>query len=235
MQPPEQLLLSPAPSIPDPASSTPASGPPSLHTLLVFFLSAVQSVSTAALTLVHLYKQTLHTIQQVNQSSRPPSPGPASALGVVPSPLQSDQAAPGSLSLPSSPPPPPPPEHPSVPPLSNPSPTPAFCTSPLSTSHAPLPPLSPSPPPSLSPYSSSAPSPQPSPSPDAPLPSPQQPHDLARAPLALLATLFSLRDRFAGAALLALLSMLAAACGPFLDRCVPAHTAPHRTAPDRAR
>ncbi|ETW87481.1 hypothetical protein HETIRDRAFT_469562, partial [Heterobasidion irregulare TC 32-1] len=86
VKPPEQLLLSPAPSIPDPASSTPASGLPSLHTLLVFFLSAVQSVSTAALTLVHLYKQTLHTIQQVNQSSRPPSPGPAPALGVVPSP-----------------------------------------------------------------------------------------------------------------------------------------------------
>ncbi|TFY58638.1 hypothetical protein EVG20_g8074, partial [Dentipellis fragilis] len=41
---------------------------PSFQTLVVFFLSAVQTISSAALTFIHLYKQTLHTIKAVNHA-----------------------------------------------------------------------------------------------------------------------------------------------------------------------
>ncbi|KZT21691.1 hypothetical protein NEOLEDRAFT_1171833 [Neolentinus lepideus HHB14362 ss-1] len=70
---------------PDPLPSRPLF---SLHTLtfqslVVFFLSAVQSISTLGLTLINAYKQTVHTIKLVNQSS--PS-SPAAKLA----PVQSD-------------------------------------------------------------------------------------------------------------------------------------------------
>ncbi|KAG1757932.1 PXA domain-containing protein [Suillus lakei] len=43
----------------------------SFHSLLVFFLSAVQSISGIGLALVQTYKQTLNTIKLVNHSTRP--------------------------------------------------------------------------------------------------------------------------------------------------------------------
>ncbi|KAG2160096.1 PXA domain-containing protein [Suillus bovinus] len=43
----------------------------SFHFLLVFFLSAVQSISGMGLSLVQTYKQTLNTIKLVNHSARP--------------------------------------------------------------------------------------------------------------------------------------------------------------------
>ncbi|KAG1769636.1 PXA domain-containing protein [Suillus occidentalis] len=43
----------------------------SFHSLLVFFLSAVQSISGMGLALVQTYKQTLSTIKLVNHSARP--------------------------------------------------------------------------------------------------------------------------------------------------------------------
>ncbi|THH16758.1 hypothetical protein EW146_g3926 [Bondarzewia mesenterica] len=83
---------------PDPKPTTTFSIP-SFHTLIVFFLSAVQSISTVALTLIHLYKQTLHTIKLVNHSSRPPSPATSPPISrslsdaPVPPPLPDESPA----------------------------------------------------------------------------------------------------------------------------------------------
>jgi len=43
----------------------------SFHSLLVFFLSAMQSISGIGLALIRIYKQTLSTIKLVNQPARP--------------------------------------------------------------------------------------------------------------------------------------------------------------------
>ncbi|TFK57407.1 hypothetical protein OE88DRAFT_1619806 [Heliocybe sulcata] len=74
-------------------SGTPPSRPFfSLHSLtfqslVVFFLSAVQSISTLGLTLINAYKQTVHTIKLVNESS---SRSASSTPPVKPTPEQSD-------------------------------------------------------------------------------------------------------------------------------------------------
>lgn len=48
---------------------------PSFHTIIVSFLSAVQAISSTALTLIHIYKRTVHTIKRVHKSplTRTPS------------------------------------------------------------------------------------------------------------------------------------------------------------------
>jgi len=55
------------------AHTTMFSGP-SFQTLVVSFLSAVQAISSLALTLIHFYKLTLHTIRVVNHTALASSP-----------------------------------------------------------------------------------------------------------------------------------------------------------------
>ncbi|KAI9512633.1 PXA domain-containing protein [Russula earlei] len=51
-----------------PRSNTNSSLVPSLHTIIVSFLSAVQAISSTALYMIHIYKRTLHTIKSVHNS-----------------------------------------------------------------------------------------------------------------------------------------------------------------------
>ncbi len=62
---------------PDPPSrlNTNSSVFPSFHTIIVLFLSAVQSISSTALSVIHVYKQTVNTIKRVHNSPHaPPQP-----------------------------------------------------------------------------------------------------------------------------------------------------------------
>ncbi|KAH7920087.1 hypothetical protein BV22DRAFT_1074544 [Leucogyrophana mollusca] len=82
--------------------------PVSLHTIIVFFLSAVQSISGACLALINTYKQTVNTIKLVNQSthtqpvaqSRPPLT--RSPISPQPIPLSTRTTSGRSMSLSSS-------------------------------------------------------------------------------------------------------------------------------------
>jgi len=55
---------------PDPPSrfNTNSSFVPSLHTIIVSFLSAVQAISSTALSIIQIYKRTVHTIKTVHNS-----------------------------------------------------------------------------------------------------------------------------------------------------------------------
>ncbi|KAI0067889.1 hypothetical protein BV25DRAFT_1777679, partial [Artomyces pyxidatus] len=150
---------------------------PSLHTLLVLFLSTVQTISSTALALIHGYKQAVQTIKTVNSSHA----SSASQRDVPP--VHPDPASPVSDSSPT-------------------FPTPAPSSSGSVTTPASSPPIS------------RAPSAEPK------LSHPAL-HDLARPAIGLLAEIFTLRARFASAAFLALLSMLASVFSPFLDRLLP--------------
>ncbi|KAH7912563.1 PXA domain-containing protein [Hygrophoropsis aurantiaca] len=61
----------------------------SFHTVIVFFLSAIQSISGTCLALIHAYKQMVNTIKLVNQSAPPRPPAqtqPSSHPTQAPSP-----------------------------------------------------------------------------------------------------------------------------------------------------
>ncbi|KAH8998740.1 PXA domain-containing protein [Lactarius hatsudake] len=69
---PAELPLRP----PDPPPSrlnTNSSTFPSFHTIIVLFLSAVQSISSTALSVIHIYKQTVNTIKRVHNSPHTPA------------------------------------------------------------------------------------------------------------------------------------------------------------------
>ncbi|KAH8991996.1 hypothetical protein EDB92DRAFT_1859324, partial [Lactarius akahatsu] len=69
---PAELPLRP----PDPPPSrlnTNSSAFPSFHTIIVLFLSAVQSISSTALSVIHIYKQTVNTIKRVHNSPHTPA------------------------------------------------------------------------------------------------------------------------------------------------------------------
>ena len=60
---------------------------PSLHTILVSFLSAAQAISSTALSIIHIYKCPVHTIKKVHNSSPPPHTSPAQPPTAVPQPV----------------------------------------------------------------------------------------------------------------------------------------------------
>ncbi|KAI0048407.1 hypothetical protein FA95DRAFT_1605272 [Auriscalpium vulgare] len=88
-------LLGPAEDIlkppdPRPRRAVPSSSAfPSWHTIVVFFLSTIQTISSTALALIAMYKQAVHTIKTVNTPAptpKPPSaPAPAFAAADIPS------------------------------------------------------------------------------------------------------------------------------------------------------
>ncbi|KAH9056994.1 PXA domain-containing protein [Lactarius vividus] len=79
---------------------------PSFHTIIVLFLSAVQSISSTALSVIHIYKQTVNTIKRVHNSPHTP------AVRTVPYVSEDDVRPPVSVS---------PPETPSTPSFPTPS------------------------------------------------------------------------------------------------------------------
>ncbi|KAH9049470.1 PXA domain-containing protein [Lactarius hengduanensis] len=102
---PAELPLRP----PDPPPSrlnTNSSAFPSLHTIIVLFLSAVQSISSTALSVIHIYKQTVNTIKRVHNSPHTP------AARTAPYVSEDDVRPPASAS---------PPETPSTPSFPTPS------------------------------------------------------------------------------------------------------------------
>ncbi|KAH9043720.1 PXA domain-containing protein [Lactarius pseudohatsudake] len=102
---PAELPLRP----PDPPPSrlnTNSSAFPSLHTIIVLFLSAVQSISSTALSVIHVYKQTVNTIKRVHNSPHTP------AARTAPYVSEDDVRPPASAS---------PPETPSTPSFPTPS------------------------------------------------------------------------------------------------------------------
>ncbi|KAH9075826.1 PXA domain-containing protein [Lactarius deliciosus] len=102
---PAELPLRP----PDPPPSRPntnSSAFPSFHTIIVLFLSAVQSISSTALSVIHIYKQTVNTIKRVHNSPHTP------AARTAPYVSEDDVRPPASAS---------PPETPSTPSFPTPS------------------------------------------------------------------------------------------------------------------
>jgi hypothetical protein len=82
---------------------------PSFHTIIVLFLSAVQSISSTALSVIHIYKQTVNTIKRVHNSPHAP---PQPAARTSPYVSEDDTRLPESAS---------PPETPSTPSFPTPS------------------------------------------------------------------------------------------------------------------
>lgn len=99
---------------------------PSFHTVIVLFLSAVQSISSTALSVIHIYKQTVSTIKRVHNSPPPPPP-PVSPTSPYVS--EDDTRPPASAT---------PPETPSTPNFPTPSDSAVASLSPISaeTPHA---------------------------------------------------------------------------------------------------
>ncbi|KAH9176927.1 PXA domain-containing protein [Lactarius sanguifluus] len=93
---PAELPLRP----PDPPPSrlnTNSSAFPSFHTIIVLFLSAVQSISSTALSVIHIYKQTVNTIKRVHNSPHTP------AARTAPYVSEDDVRPPASASPPATP------------------------------------------------------------------------------------------------------------------------------------
>lgn len=106
---------------------------PSFHTIIVSFLSAVQAISSTALSIIHIYKRTVYTIKRVHNSP-PPHVPPQSPIRTPPIAPREIMTMPSSST----------PESPSTP--SIPSPSQSVATS-VSSRHAnnaatPLPPTS---------------------------------------------------------------------------------------------
>lgn len=168
---------------------------PSFHTIIVLFLSAVQSISSTALSVIRVYKQAVNTIKRVHNSPHPPPPQPAAR---TPPYVPEDHARPPPSASP--------PGTPST--LNFPTPSDSVVAS-LGSQH----PITinagtPSPTVSATPSSSHSSSPQP-------------PPNLARPGLLLVGELLALRSRFTGAALLFLCDALVGAFASFLDRLLP--------------
>jgi hypothetical protein len=81
---------------------------PSFHTIIVSFLSAVQAISSTALSIIHIYKRTVHTIKKVHNSP-PPYVSPQSPIrtssiaprDIIPMPSSSTPEFPSTPSTPS--------------------------------------------------------------------------------------------------------------------------------------
>ncbi|EIM83390.1 uncharacterized protein STEHIDRAFT_101584 [Stereum hirsutum FP-91666 SS1] len=234
--PPAKFVEPPDPHQPHPGSST-SFHLPSFHTIIVFFLSAIQTISSIALTLIHSYKRAVHGIQMVNQhhnfrhqGSKPSSvPSPSTVPSPVdrtPSTVKIDEKATPVTQTQSF--------------ISDHSPLLHGVENPvihaidltdngLSTSRPPVPPVQPPPPP---------PPPSPPPPPHYPLPAAltrlrPAPTDLGRAPVALFVELLTLRRRYAGSAMASLLEMLQAGFTRFLDRLLPYVLYEHVLSPER--
>lgn len=216
------IILTPS-QPPDPRQRHPSTSTsfhlPSFHVVIVFLLSAVQTISSIALTLIHSYKRAVHGIQIVNQhhnlrhsdsSSIEPSPTPSSPASPSPGSQPSTVVTDDKADL-------------------------AAHTQSFTSDHSPLLPGADN----QIPYkfdlidddltSSSLsvpllqPRPAPPPPPHYPLPAAltrprPAPTGLARAPVALFVELLTLKTRYAGSAVALLTGMLQAGFAPFLDR-----------------
>ena len=94
---------------------------PSFHTVIVLFLSAVQSISSTALSVIHIYKQTVSTIKRVHNTPPPPPPP---VTPTSPSVSEDDTRPPASAT---------PPETPSTPIFPTPSDSAVASLNPIST------------------------------------------------------------------------------------------------------
>jgi hypothetical protein len=82
---------------------------PSLHTIIVSFLSAVQAISSTALSLINIYKRTVHTIKKVHNTppphtsppQSPTRPSPDASAETTPAPSPPTPEAPSTPSVPS--------------------------------------------------------------------------------------------------------------------------------------
>lgn len=203
----------------EPQSGAPASFHlPSFHNIIVFLLSAVQTISSIALTLIHSYKRAVHGIQIINQHHylRHPNSNPSKPSPVPSPPTPSTPVTAGEKDIHLS-------HAHSV--ISDHSPTLSGAENPLVTSTTALTDngLSSSVP--FVPHLQLPPSPSPPPPPHYPLPAAltrlrPAPTDLAQAPVKLFVELFTLRRRYAGSAVALLIEMLQAGFTPFLDRSV---------------
>jgi hypothetical protein len=178
---------------PDPPSrfQTNASFVPSMHTIIVSFLSAVQTISSTALFIIHIYKRTVHTIKSVHNSPTVHLPPPQSPIRTLHSPH-----APENIPEPMLP------------------PSPSILETPST-------PRDPSPSQTISVSIGSQPNNADTPPPTPPPPTSALPHNLARPSVLLISELFSLPARFSGAALLFICDALISAFAPFLDRYAP--------------
>ena len=96
---------------PDPPSRYTANSStvPSLHTIIVSFLSAVQAISSTALSIINIYKRTVHTIKKVHNSppphtsppQSPTRPSPDASAETTPAPSPPTPEAPSTPSVPS--------------------------------------------------------------------------------------------------------------------------------------
>ncbi|KAL0950905.1 hypothetical protein HGRIS_007664 [Hohenbuehelia grisea] len=192
-------VLSASETAPSPTrAAAPSHSSFSFHNIVIFVLSAIQSVSGFCLVLVQAYKQAMNTIKLVNQTpprSRPPSPY------LAPSKEAPYSSIPGASSVPSS----------------------SLAPSPIiqhSASNVPIrlhtPPISESSSTS-SIYLPAVPNSlrQAHPQPDLPA------DEFARAPLLLLSEIFTTRQRFASSAIMTSTLMLSTSLTSFLDRLLP--------------
>lgn len=201
-----------------PSTATSSYHLPSMHTIIVFFLSAIQSISSIALALINSYKHAMHGIQVVNHhhtlrhplmpssSKNPPSDSsPVSSTSPHATP-------PYSLPITSIPKEQPTNLHrhpsdssPAFPGVDKPTTYPDLSSEPTDPALMPPTRLSPPPPPQY-PLPAALTRPHPPPT------------DLARAPVALFTEMLTLRRRHASSGLASLLDMLQAGFAPFLDR-----------------
>ncbi|KIK57753.1 hypothetical protein GYMLUDRAFT_172065 [Collybiopsis luxurians FD-317 M1] len=91
----EKMILEQLMSIPKakPKDSTPHPNTFSMHSILVFVLTLIQSISGACLALAHAYKQSVVTIKEVNQYSE------AARAETIPPPLRTSSPSPPQVDI----------------------------------------------------------------------------------------------------------------------------------------